>query len=199
MKEIEFPTPITIGEKTVTKARVAPLMFKKFADITREALNARGPKQKLEPLMLRARIRAQTTFLTASGDSIPVTQDALTTLPIVPSKLIVAALTFDEGTQGELLNAGDGISTPIHYKLGTPIKGANGKTISEIEFLAKQFSDVEDVLAADNALYQTVDLFEKVAKPVDGSMLALPSWAIDHITLADGTFVMNTILPRFLE
>lgn len=200
MKIIEFSTPIHVGEEAATKVKIAPLLFKRFVDITRDVLAARTAKQKIEPLMLRARIRAQCTFMTAAEKAIPLSEEILTTLPAAAAKLVVPALTFDEGKQGELLSeAADGIGAPIHYRLGAPIKGANGKSIAELEFLCKTFGDLEDVLAGDQPMFQTVDLISGVARPVDGSMLALPSWAIDQITLADGMFIMNKILPRFLE
>lgn len=199
MQEIDFKTPVAIGEESAVKVRVAPLKFKRFVDITRATLQERKGKQKLEPLMLRARIRAQCTFVTSAGKTILISQEQLTALPVPAAKAIVAALPEDEGETGELLNDGNGIDSPIHYRLGSPIKGANGKKIEEIEILCKTFGDLEDVLAGDQPLYQTLDLLAAVAKPVDGSMLALPSWALDEITLADGMFILNNVLPRFLD
>jgi hypothetical protein len=92
------------------------------------------------------------------------------------------------------------MTEPVLLKLGAPISGTTGsesKAISELEFLAKTYGDIEQVLAGTNDMERTVALIKYVAKPA--GMLSLPSWAVDSIDIRDGFFIQQEILPRFLE
>ena len=83
--------------------------------------------------------------------------------------------------------------------LGTPISTGQGKDpISELEFHAQTYGDIEDVMAAPDGIQQTVKLIALVAKPLGSSLTALPSWAINLITVTDGITIQREILPRFL-
>jgi hypothetical protein len=201
MKTIDFKTPFSVGEESITRAEITNLSFVKFADISRRAVNARKPNQKLQVITQRFRMIEQTTLVTSSGKKIKLTEDQVMKLPPLVGRDIVDALFFDDEVAGTLLSdpKADGVSIAIHYQLGTPIKGANGKDIPEIEFIVKDFGALEEIIAGDASLFQTVDLISTVARPAGGTMLALPSWAADQITLADGIMIMNNILPRFLE
>jgi hypothetical protein len=199
MITVEFKDAPTIGDDVVVRAEIAPLLFAKFCELARKVNNERVGNQKYETLMQRERILSQVTFIANSNKKIRLTQEQLFALPASVAKAIIPALSKDEGLVGKIITTGDGISTPILYRFGTPIKGAGGKDIEEVEFLASTYGDLEDVLSGSSEIYQALDLLTLVAKPVGGSLSALPSWAIDQITLADGVFVSSNILPRFLE
>jgi hypothetical protein len=106
--------------------------------------------------------------------------------------------SFDTGIEvaGEVTKKGDGISASIVYKLGTPIT-AQGSSITELEFLAPCFGDIEDVMIETQPLFQTMALIEKTAKPI--GMLAIPSWAISKISITDGLLINQLVLPSFLD
>ncbi len=44
-------------------------------------------------------------------------------------------------------------------------------------------------------------LLERCAKPVGGPvpLIALPSWAAQQVSMADGMAITEQVLPRFLE
>ena len=99
---------------------------------------------------------------------------------------------------GKIIRDGDGVDKAIIYELGTPIKVQGKDPITELEFCASTYGDVEDVLTADLAVQQTALLLSTVAKPLGTSLSRLPSWAIDNITVADGVSISRDVLPRFL-
>jgi hypothetical protein len=65
--------------------------------------------------------------------------------------------------------------------------------------MAKTFGEVERVLGEPIQQLQCVTLLRTVAKPVGVSLLTMPTWAVDQITMADGMMIMDKILPSFLE
>ncbi|QIW87518.1 tail assembly chaperone [Agrobacterium phage OLIVR4] len=75
------------------------------------------------------------------------------------------------------------------------------ESITELEFHAKTYGDIEAVFAEDNAAEQTILFIENIAKPITSNLKlqALPSWAVDQITPNDGIFISRFVLPRFLE
>lgn len=203
--EIIVDQQIMFGDAEITAIKVLPLNFSSFVKIWSEvAAEVRGKRDaSSNAIMQRKRIRLQAQFM--AGDKRVAPDDAnITQLPIKVAKQIVAALDKGEGVAGELLNDGDGVSVPVHYKLGTPVSmTVNGKKvdISELEFSAKIYGDIEDVLAADGDVPQTLELLRRTAVPVgaDLSLTSLPGWAVDRLTIADGVTVMRSVLPRFLE
>jgi hypothetical protein len=67
-----------------------------------------------------------------------------------------------------------------------------------LEFLAKTYGDIEDVLSAGDGINQAAVLLATVAKPLGTSLTVLPSWALAQISIADGFAIMREVLPRFL-
>lgn len=201
MKTIEFAAPFAVGEDMISKAEISRLSFGKFVGISRSVVAALKPNQKMNVIMQRHRMMEQVALLSAAGKRVRMSELNVTQLPPIVGRDIAAGLFFDDDLPGELLSDSnaDGISVPIHYKLGTPIAAANGKAIEELEFIAKSFGDIEEITAGEAELFQTYDLIATMAKPAGGTMLALPSWALDKISLADGIFIMNVVLPRFLK
>ncbi|UPT53292.1 hypothetical protein [Synechococcus phage Ssp-JY38] len=204
MKNIEFTGDIQFGEQKIDRIAVAPLLFVAFAKLWEDvSADTASRKGKALALMQRKRIVHQTHFM--SGDKRVLPDDAqIAQLPIPVARSIIAHLDDDQGTVGKLLNDGDGVATPVHYQLGTPIQLAakgDGKPqqISELEFKASTFGELEDVLATSGEVPQTAHLLRTIAKPVEiATLTSLPSWAVDRITVADGVTISNLVLPRFL-
>lgn len=198
MQIIQLDEPVTIREQGAVKITVAPLMFSTFVRISEKALLLQSSKRPLNVLLQRLRMQTQVTFHTVNDQTFKLSDEDLATLPAAVARKIVPLLALDEGGPGELLSDGDGLSAPVHVKLGTPIKAGGDKEFAELEFLAKTYSDIENILVADQPIFQTFALIEGLANPIDGSIERLPSWAIDQITIADGVFILNNVLPRFL-
>lgn len=201
MKPIEMNASVLINGEEVSSISVQEIFYAGFAKVWARSQLKVSKSLSAETSLQRERIRSQAHFMVKDKRVVP-DDAAITQLPIPVARQIIAALNDDHGTAGEVLNDGDGISKPILYRLGNPIKlTGKGETaeIAELEFLAKVYGDVEDVLAADNTLSQTVELIRSVAKPVGvASLTSLPSWALDRISLADGVIISQRILPGFL-
>lgn len=205
MENLEFTAAVQFGEAAIDTIAVAPLTFAAFAGLWRQTADEmRGKDGAASALLQRKRIAYQAHFM-ASGRRVIPDAANITQLPIPVVKGIIRLLDVGEGEAGAMLSGSgaDGISVPLHYKLGTPITAKmNGKdiTIGELEFQAQVYGDIEDVLAEDGDVPQALALIRKVASPVGvGSLTSLPGWAVDRITVADGVTIMRQILPRFLE
>lgn len=200
MKTIPFDTEVLVGTEAVTTINVMPITFVEFGSIWRNI-----DEKKSKASVQRGRIKHQVHFLLADGKRVEPNDQDIRKLPISVAKLIIDALDEGQGEAGKLLSTdANGITVPIHYKLGTPIQMTSTtkgvQVISELEFKASVYGDIEDVLAADNSIEQTIELLRKVAKPVEvPSLTALPGWAVDRITIADGVTISNNVLPRFLS
>jgi len=197
MTKIEFTDSVKIADKIITAIEVSPLYFVELNRIWAAVSSANKPQAALT----RARILKQVVFRSSDGPATPTDAD-ISALPVAVARDIIAALDDGQGEAGEILAAGDGVSEPILYKLGTPIRmqDAEGKSrdIIELEFLAKTYGDVEDVLAATDEVSRAVALLSTVATPVgDTSLSVLPGWALDKITTADGVAIMQLVLPNF--
>lgn len=204
-KEIIYTDGVAFGETVITSIQVMPLNFVAFAKIWGDVVNeARADRNaSSQALMQRARIRLQAQFMEGDKRIVPDAAQ-LSQLPLRVAKQIVNSLDEGEGDAGSLLNDADGISAPIHYKLGTPLVAMlNGKRteIRELEFQAAVYGDIEDVLATDGDIPRTLAMVKKLATPIgeDMSIKTLPTWAVNQITVADGVEIMKSVLPRFLE
>jgi hypothetical protein len=178
-------------------AVVKPLSFKEFSDYIGEAQNMTQPKS-FEARLRRLRMARQVQYF-VNGTVVPVGVETIAKMPIPAARSIVAKLDDGEGKAGKIIRDGDGIDKSIVYELGTPIPVGPGKpAIKELEFHASTYGDIEDVMAADNTIAQTQLLIATIAKPVGHTLLALPSWALGQITVADGVMISRAVLPRFL-
>jgi hypothetical protein len=117
-------------------------------------------------------------------------------MPIPNAQMLTTHLDEEEGGVGKITREGDGISTSIIYELGTPIPVVGKDSITELEFLAKTYGDVEDVMSANDSITQTALLIATIAKPP--GMLQLPSWAVSAITIGDGITIAKLVTPHFL-
>jgi hypothetical protein len=205
--EIQIETPYLVAAKKATKFVIAPINFVKFVEIALEAGGADKPQAAMNSAMLRHR----TKIVTEDGATHDITPELLHVMPRPVAMPLVnwfdneGVIPKDETPEQKaerldrtpkLLTDGDGLVTPILMKLGTPLEAAGNKTISELEFVAKTYGDVETVLAAANDLEKAIECIKTLAKPA--GMLALPSWAVELVSVRDGMFIERTIMPRFL-
>lgn len=196
-KTIEFTSDVKFGEDAISSIEVHPIHFVELVGIWNRAFAATSKK---EVVLQRARIMQQTHFM--NGDKRIFPDEAqLRSLPLDVAKSIISSLELGQGVPGKVLGDGNGISSPVLYKLGTPISAKTGKgekvEISELEFQATTYGEVEDVLASVSEMSQTIALIQGIAKPVSTTLMALPGWAIDRISVADGLTIMKEVLPRF--
>lgn len=196
MHKIEMTTDITFGEHKITEVKVKPLKYKELAELWSVATHAAKPDVALQ----RARIMHQTHFMDGSTRIKPDVAE-LSTISSTLAMAILAAIDIGQGSTGEVVSKGDGATTPIVYKLGTPIKMKSSKgsvSITEIEFMANTYGQLEDVLAADNQMDKVMELMNRVAVPLGiDTLTTMPSWAIDNMTVADGVIIMRDVLPNF--
>lgn len=197
MTKVEFTQTVMFGDKMITSIDVKPLLFLPLCEIW-GGLRTTGTKVRGE--LQRARILHQTTF--KAGDEV-VAPDAvaLAKLPVTVAKDIIQALELGSGRPGVVTAKGDGATSPVIYKLGTPIEmkqGAETVSITELEFMASTYGELEDVLAADTDADKALILIRDIAVPLGVKGLQrVPGWALDRITAADGIGVMNTVSPLF--
>jgi len=194
-----------VDGQTITEMIVSDINFKQFCDIvdaSTTALDQPASQRKI----FRARAKAQVKCTLATGGSTALTEPLLNKMPIqyavrLKDAVNEAMLSADPLNAPKLVTNGDGIGTSIHMKLGQPIKFQGDKPpITEIEFHAEVFEDLEDAILADTRVNQILALM-KIAKPLDGpgNLSALPSWAIDQLSFEDGMFIASTVLPNFMQ
>jgi hypothetical protein len=193
----KIPIHLQLGDNMIDGAVVKPLTFKQFSDYINEAQAMKQP-DAFDARMRRVRLSKQVAYY-INGTVVPVTMTDILKLPIGDSRKILAKLDTEEGKSGKIIRDGNGIDNAITYELGTPIETGSGKPpIRELEFFAQTYGDIEDILSADNAIAQTAVMIAKMGKPLGTSLSALPSWAINLITVTDGITISRDILPRFL-
>nr|DAF77139.1 MAG TPA: tail assembly chaperone [Caudoviricetes sp.] len=160
-------------------------------------------KRDIGKLMQRQRIFRQVTAYNDKGKA-NFTEVELAALPPSLGKKISRAVddVLEQENECEIISGqdSDGVSEPILVKLGSPLV-MGSDSISELEFHAKTYGDIEAVFAEDHAGEQTILFIENLAKPITSNMKlqALPSWAVEQITPNDGIFISRFVLPRFLE
>lgn len=198
-KTVEVTNPtFNVGDKSVARFEVHPITFAKFAECVKRANEKSTMDGDVAKLLQRERYLIQLKAIGSDGATIVLDEGNLAMIPIQYAKQL-RKMSMDDGSKpGKILSEGDGIATPILYQLGTPISSGNGKDITEIEFMAKTYGDIEDVLMSDTQIEKTMALI-RMARPVGVELIALPSWAENQITMPDGTSIMIDILPGFIE
>lgn len=192
----KIPIRFQLGDNLIDGAVVKPLSFQTFADCIAEAQSMKAPKT-IEARMRRLRLHRQVQYY-INGTVYPVGVEDLLGLAIPDARTIIAKLDDNEGKPGKIIRDGDGIDKAITYELGTPIPTGAGKPpIAELEFHAKTYGDIEDVMAADNTIAQAAMLIATIAKPLGSTLTQLPSWALGQITVADGVMISRQVLPHF--
>jgi hypothetical protein len=193
----KIPIKFQLGDAVIDGAVIRPLTFQAFVDTIAEARGMTEPKA-FDARMRRVRMAKQVSYY-VNGTVMPVSMTDILQMPIQDTHKIAAQLDHDEGKQGKIVRDGNGIDQAIVYELGTPIPvGKDKEPIRELEFHAKTYGDIEDVMAADDSMSQAAKLIETVAKPLGTTLTALPSWAVTQIAVTDGIAIARDILPRFL-
>lgn len=197
---IPFKEVYTVNGVSIVSADVSTIKFKQFAAQLLKAVTRPDKSVDYDIALTRIRMIDQTTLVTEKGEKVKMGDLDLINLPIRVARAIQSSMNLDQGTMGKVLSDkdADGISSPILYQLGDPINLNGGDPITELEFLAKTYGDLETVLCEDQPIQQVVELIANVAKPTNG-LMALPSWAVDNVSIADGIKIANDVLPRFLE
>lgn len=185
--------PFTLGDTEITEVVVKPLRFLEFVKATQGTTTIKDYQ--------RSRMRASVTL---NGNLI--SSEQISMLPIKVGKKIVEELNkIDDGNgPGEILSGdNDGINAPILYRLGTPLKMKRGKEdvfIKELEFQAKTFGDIEDIIASDHILVQAVELLKRLAVPVGvKGLTVLPENVLNQLSTADGAKIAQDVLTPFVE
>ena len=189
--------PITIGIAAIAKFKLKSLSLKATVNMVNAA---RESSSDYAVAIQRERFIRQVTPISVSGAEVPFTLNDVLELPLYYAKTIRTALTNQpDAPRGSVIRAGDGISEPCVFKLGTPIAASEG-TITELEFFAKTLGDIESVYASDSGSEQALALIESIATPLGSApnLLRLPAWAIAAVTIEDGVAIMQDVLPRFL-
>jgi len=165
-----------LGDTLIDSAVVRPLSFGAFTDCISEARALKQPTA-WEARMRRVRMVRQVAYY-AGTNQVSVSMEDVLKLPIPAVRELIAKLDEDTSQPGKIIREGDGIEQAIVYELGTPIPMGQGKQpIKELEFLAKTYGDIEDVLAAPDTMNQTAVLVSTLGKPLGTSLTALPSRA----------------------
>lgn len=212
---VDPKTPFRVGQTAIAKISISQINFASYVECFRERLNAsaRGLDEVgAEKEFRRARRAKQVIGYDAKNNRVVIDSVAFGAMPRQLFVKVSNALDDFGGVRGEVITKdGDGIQTPIVYKLGTPFDfddtKANQKSIGteqkivELEFIAKTGGDIEEVLCHNNALDQTLALLKSCATPLGGEtgLLRLPAWMIDAMTVADGFAIMSSVLPVFIE
>lgn len=194
----------------VKRLEVVPASFKQHIACINEANIARARSEDdgvWRKFFNRARMKAQLRAYNPAGELIPLTEVDILMMPRAYASALSLALFRHNTSAGKVLTKGDGVTSPVLYQLGTPIKVQKGgedkeeAKITELEFMAATYGDVEDILAASSTAEQALFLVQHCSKPISSSVnfQRLPSWALDQLTIPDGETIMEAVLPAFLS
>jgi hypothetical protein len=193
-----IPILFPLGDRLIDGAVIRPLSFSGFVDCVTETQNMASTKT-FEARLKRARMARQVAFYVGNTVT-PVSSDELLLMPIPAAIKLLAKLEVDPTPAGKIIRTGDGIEKAITFELGTPIPvGQNKPPIKELEFHAKTYGDIEDVLAAPSRIHQALMLISTIATPLGTSLSQLPSWAASQVMSADGFAIASEVVPLFCE
>lgn len=204
--EITSP-PFIVGGVAVKRLAMAPQTFVHLQQTIERARLAQSLARDTgnwRRYFMRERIRQQLRAYDASGNEVKISDLDLMQMPRVYAAKLYNADVGTGSLPGSVLTDGDGITQPVLYRFGTPLRtGSDGVAIEEVEFVARTLADIEDVLCAETNIEKTIALVARCAKPIgigaDLGLQQLPSWAVDQLASADGFKIMEVVLPRFLE
>lgn len=190
-----------VGGADITKIIVTPISFASFVGISGKVSGSVTNASDWKVFTARQRAAVQCALVSASGSTVKFTDQSFSELPRTYASKLLAALDDDTSVPGTVVSEGNGIDRPCLFKLGTPIKTHDGREIHELEFNAPSMGSMERVFAASGGLAKALALIEHCAQPIgeDVTLIRLPQWAIDQVSMADGLAVMADVLPGFLE
>lgn len=192
----KIPIEFKLGDRLIDGVIVRPIMYAAFVESVQDTLTMRAPST-FEAKLKRNRMHKQSTFYIGNAQT-QVNIEDLAQLPIrVAQNILKKIEDSDNASPGKITRQGNGIDSSAVFELGTAIPGK--PSIKELEFHAKTYGDIEDVMAQATGLQQSLMMIRTIAKPIGTSLMALPSWAVSQITMADGFAIMNTVLPLFIE
>lgn len=186
------------GDPNFVGLKVIPLSFSSFVKVIESASSA--DEGEFNVIMQRKRLVAQLRGVKADGSQTTLTEAEVLGLPLAAARAALTRLRDGEGEVGEVLGDGDGVTKPVIYRLGTPIK-YGPDLIEELEFRAETYGDIEAVLSEVAPALQTLALIAHNARPIyeNGTLQRLPSTEVEQITQADGSAILQHVLPRFLQ
>ena len=185
--KIEDLKPFMLGDLEVTSVEVKTINYLTFMQATQGA----GTQKEYN----RRRVLSSVTF---NGKEVTAEQYVLIPLPVAKAIFAVVNDGARNGPAGKVLTPdADGISTPILYKLGTPLK-MKDRQVEEIEIQGKTLGDVEDIVASENGMQQAVEILKRISTPVGVKGLTiLPEALLIQLTVTDGLQIATEIAPRF--
>lgn len=193
----KIPIKFELGSQLIDGAVIKPLTYALFVEFLTEAQTMKAPKS-FDARLRRLRLRKQITYYT-NGSAVNVSEEDVLKMPIPTVHALTGHMDDEEGKAGKVTTAGNGIDKAIVYELGKPIPmGKDKEPITELEFYAKTYGEIEDVLAAPDSIQQAALLISTIAKPLGTTLLQLPSWAVSQISMADGLLISREVLPHFL-
>lgn len=184
--------PFKVGDADVSEVEIIKLGFIAFAQAVQYAQDTKTYQ--------RARLKASVTL---NGKAI--TDEQITMLPVKVGKAIMAKLddgAVDQGRGTVLTPEANGIDQPILFELANPIKlkSRSGVTeITELEFHARTFGDLEDVLAEASQMQQAVVALRKLAAPVGVSSPILSEAMLQQISVLDGLTIASKVIAPLVE
>lgn len=189
----------TFNGQLIDHAIIKPILFKTFVDLI-DQITAIQDNAEFEKKLARLRMIEQLKFVTNNGLELTLQQQDIPSLPIKVGMLLQAVVKEQSTPIGEVLMDGDGIQSPVLYKLGTAIKTNDGE-ISELEFQAKTYGDVEDILAETSGIRRAYKMITSISTPIcnDLKMIRTPEKIAEQIQLIDGLAIAQTVAPRFFN
>lgn len=197
--QVSADLPVSVDKVEITHFTVNQINFMDFCDIVQSAVSDTS-NASVEKLMMRGRMAKQVDCHGKDGNIHKLDGLSLVSLPAKYAREIHQSLNAQVEPAGEVLEKGDGITSPVHYKLGTPIKMVDESVIEEVEFIAENYGKIEDVLIENQALLQARALLKGCCVPVsEAKMLSMPDLALQQITVTDGIVISNRVVPSFLD
>ena len=203
--EFDITTPSwTIGEIRVTKVAVHKISYRTLCEAIDAANAARAlakaPAKQRGKYIRREQMLRQVRAIDSNGAPHELKIEQLMRMPRKYAVIVDSLVDALMDDAGEVIGEGDGALTPILYRLGKPIIAPN-VVVEELEFMARTLMDIEDVLSAESASAQTLELL-KIAKPIvpnNPGLVRLPDQWLGQITIVDGHTIADKVLPRFFD
>jgi hypothetical protein len=190
--------PIQFEGKQVEAVKAVSTTFAKFTAAVS------GPKTapNMAIHMQRVRMSLLSVMVDGDGANLPVEYDAIPRLPPALGKALLTVADTSLGQGGKVISEGDGVDTPILFKLTDPLRMSSSKSgevvIDELEFQAKTFGALEGALAAATGYDQTLGIIRQCAtSPQAPQLPALPEMLVGQISLSDGIAILRHVLPKF--
>lgn len=218
---IETTTPqFFAGGKPVAKVTVEWWNYSEFSAAIREANRQFRDEDSGEDWAVfwqRYRVLHQMRAFDASGNPMKVDVSDLSLMPIRQGIALFRHIdTASTGKPGDLVRdkdgkpTGDGIEIPLVFRLGRPLRArikGNDVTkdveVSELEFIAKTYGDIEAVCAAEGTA-DVVPAMVRIARglvkdhPLGEPDMEITTDMIRQLSYADGDAILRHVVPHFL-